>query len=910
MAYQSEAELENRLIKKLETQGYERVFIDDYVALENNFRKQLDRFNISALNNGSLTDKEFERVLNILNGKSVLQSAIKLREKIDFDRDDGTKIYLRLISENTEDNIYQVSNQITVHGKYKNRYDVTILVNGLPLVQIELKRSGVDINEAINQIDRYRIHSYKGLFHYVQIFVVSNSVETRYFANTDAQRLLKSLTFYWTTETNERINKLEDFSSSFFNRNRLLKNILRYMVINETDKNLIVMRPYQIFATEALIRHALDTGKNGYIWHTTGSGKTLTSWKCANLLSREQNIKKVFFLIDRKDLDTQTKEEFNKFEKDCVDETDKTETLVKQIKDINKKLIVTTIQKMANAIKNPKYSKILDNYKDEKIIFIIDECHRSQFGEMHTTIKHHFKRAQYFGFTGTPRFDENKAQNGLRTTDLFEKCLHTYLIKNAIYDHNVLGFSIEYIQTFKGQYDENDKTMVEGIDTDEVYLADERIELVSNHIINNHKCKTVNGKYTAIFATSSIPALAKYYDKIKSLNSDLKIAAVFSYGENEDLEGRDEHSKDILARIIEDYNREFDTNFSLDTFAAYNKDIANRLKIKKSPKIDILLVVNMYLTGFDSRPLNTLYVDKNLEWHNLVQAFSRTNRVEMASKPFGNIICYRNLKSNTDKALRLFSNELEADTDNNPPIWIIPGYAYFRDKFKELAYQLKAIAPTVQSVDDLMSEEAQREFVISFRELSKIKSILTTFSEFSWVDVEEALTCQNYEDYKSRYLTLYENVKTERNGQKVSILEDIDFAIEVIQTDKINVTYIMNLLRNVDTMDKKQRAKDLEHIKKELDRTDNPELRRKVDLIRAFIDRVMPNIEHSDSVDEAFAIFESEQRNQEIVDFANTQNISADFLKQTISDYEFSNTINKKYIITGIDIPIKFKEKH
>lgn len=910
MAYQSEAELENRLIKKLETQGYDRVFIDDYASLENNFRKQLDQFNISALNNEPLTDKEFERVLNILNGKSVLQSAIKLREKIDFDRDDGTKIYLRLISENIEDNIYQVSNQITVQGKYKNRYDVTILVNGLPLVQIELKRSGVDINEAINQIDRYRIHSYKGLFHYVQIFVVSNSVETRYFANTDAQRLLKSLTFYWTTETNERMNKLEDFSSSFFNRSRLLKNILRYMVINETDKNLIVMRPYQIFATEALIRHALDTGKNGYIWHTTGSGKTLTSWKCANLLSRELNIKKVFFLIDRKDLDTQTKEEFNKFEKDCVDETDKTETLVKQIKDINKKLIVTTIQKMANAIKNPKYSKILDNYKDEKVIFIIDECHRSQFGEMHTTIKHHFKRAQYFGFTGTPRFDENKAQNGLRTTDLFEKCLHTYLIKNAIYDHNVLGFSIEYIQTFKGQYDENDKTMVEGIDTDEVYLADERIDLVSNHIINNHKCKTVNGKYTAIFATSSIPALAKYYDKIKSLNSDLKIAAVFSYGENEDLESRDEHSKDILARIIEDYNREFDTNFSLDTFAAYNKDIANRLKIKKSPKIDILLVVNMYLTGFDSRPLNTLYVDKNLEWHNLVQAFSRTNRVEMASKPFGNIICYRNLKSNTDKALRLFSNELEADIDNNPPIWIIPGYAYFRDKFKELAYQLKAIAPTVQSVDDLMSEEAQREFVISFRELSKIKSILTTFSEFSWVDVEEALTCQNYEDYKSRYLTLYENVKTERNGQKVSILEDIDFAIEVIQTDKINVTYIMNLLRNVDTMDKKQRAKDLEHIKKELDRTDNPELRRKVDLIRAFIDRVMPNIEHSDSVDEAFAIFESEQRNQEIVDFANTQNISADFLKQSISDYEFSNTINKKDIITGIGRPIKFKEKH
>lgn len=909
MAYQSEAELENRLIKKLETQGYERVLINDYAELENNFREQLNKFNKKALDNKPLTDKEFERVLNILNGKSVLQSAIKLREKIDFDREDGTKIYLKLLSENSEDNIYQVSNQITVQGKYKNRYDVTILVNGLPVVQIELKRSGIDINEAINQIDRYRIHSYKGLFHYIQIFVVSNSVETRYFANTDAQRLLKSLTFYWTTETNERINKLEDFSSSFFNKNRLLKNITRYMVINETDKNLIVMRPYQIYATEALIRHALDTGKNGYIWHTTGSGKTLTSWKCANLLSKEQSIKKVFFLIDRKDLDTQTKEEFNKFEKDCVDETDKTETLVKQIKDIDRKLIVTTIQKMANAVKNPKYSKILDNYKDEKVIFIIDECHRSQFGEMHTTIKHQFKHAQYFGFTGTPRFDENKSQNGLRTSDLFEKCLHTYLIKNAIYDHNVLGFSIEYIQTFKGQYDENDKTMVEGIDTDEVYMADERINLVANHIINNHKCKTVNGKYTAIFATSSIPALAKYYDKIKNLNSDLKIAAVFSYGENEDLEGKDEHSKDILARIIDDYNKEFDTNFSLETFAAYNKDIANRLKIKKSPKIDILLVVNMYLTGFDSRPLNTLYVDKNLEWHNLVQAFSRTNRVEMASKPFGNIICYRNLKSNTDKALRLFSNELEANTDNNPPIWIIPGYEYFRDKFKELAFKLLSIAPTVQSVDDLMSEDAQREFVIAFRELSKIKSILTTFSEFSWADVEDALTCQSYEDYKSRYLTLYDFVKKERNADKVSILDDIDFAIEVIQTDKINVTYIMNLLRNIDTSNKKQQAKDLEHIKQELDRTDNPELRRKVDLIRAFIDKVMPTIKENDSIDEAFANFESEQRNKEIEEFANKQEINTEFLKQTISDYEFSNTINKKDIMTGIDRPLKFLEK-
>ena len=319
--------------------------------------------------------------------------------------------------------------------------------------------------------------------------------------------------------------------------------------------------------------------------------------------------------------------------------------------------------------------------------------------------------------------------------------------KCNIYDRNVLGFLIEYIETFKGQYDENDNTMVPGINTDEVYMADERIDLIARHIIQNHKNKTMRGKYTAIFATSSIPALTKYYDKIKSLKSDLKIAAVFSYGSNEDMEGRDEHSKDILARIIDDYNKEFDTNFSLDTFAAYNKDISNRLKKNKPEQIDILIVVNMYLTGFDSKPLNTLYVDKNLEWHNLVQAFSRTNRVYETSKQTGNIVCFRNLKENTDAALKLFNQEENALSDK-PPIWIIPGYGYFRDKFKELAFKLLSIAPTVQSVDDLMSEDAQREFVIAFRELSKIKSILTTFSEFSWADVEDALTCQGYEDYK------------------------------------------------------------------------------------------------------------------------------------------------------------------
>ncbi len=399
MSYQSEAELEKQLINKLSAQGYSYIKLEDYKALESNFRVQLNYINKSVLDGVDLSDKEFERILIYLNGKTVYQSAKQLRDQFILDRDNGKQVYINFLNENPENNVYQVTNQVTVQGKYVNRYDVTILINGLPLVQIELKRRGVDINQAINQIDRYRQHSFKELFKYIQIFVVSNGVETRYFANTNEPRIMKSLTFYWTREDNERINILENFSSEFLEKNRLLKTITKYMVINDTDKCLIVMRPYQVYATEALIRQALNTNSNGYIWHTTGSGKTLTSWKCANLLKNEPSIAKVFFLIDRKDLDTQTIEEFNKFEKDCVDNTDDTKVLVKQIKDTNKKLIVTTIQKMAKALNTPKYLEVMNKYKNDKVIVIIDECHRSQFGEQHNQIKRHFVNAQYFGFT-------------------------------------------------------------------------------------------------------------------------------------------------------------------------------------------------------------------------------------------------------------------------------------------------------------------------------------------------------------------------------------------------------------------------------------------------------------------------------------------------------------------------------
>ncbi len=908
MSYQSEAELEKQLINKLSAQGYSYIKLEDYKALESNFRVQLNYINKSVLDGVDLSDKEFERILIYLNGKTVYQSAKQLRDQFILDRDNGKQVYINFLNENPENNVYQVTNQVTVQGKYVNRYDVTILINGLPLVQIELKRRGVDINQAINQIDRYRQHSFKELFKYIQIFVVSNGVETRYFANTNEPRIMKSLTFYWTREDNERINILENFSSEFLEKNRLLKMITKYMVINDTDKCLIVMRPYQVYATEALIRQALNTNSNGYIWHTTGSGKTLTSWKCANLLKNEPSIAKVFFLIDRKDLDTQTIEEFNKFEKDCVDNTDDTKVLVKQVKDPNKKLIVTTIQKMAKALNTPKYLEVMNKYKNDKVIFIIDECHRSQFGEMHNQIKRHFVNAQYFGFTGTPRFVENKSQDGRTTADMFQKLLHAYLIKNAIHDHNVLGFSIEYIQTYEGEYDENDETRVEDIDREEVFMADERINMIANHIINHHSLKTRNGKYTSIFAVSSIPQLIKYYDTFKKLKDEGKhnynITAVYSYGSNEDLSNKEEHSRDSLERIIKDYNEMFETNFDTNTFSAYNKDISNRLKQKKNPQIDILLVVNMYLTGFDSRPLNTLYVDKNLDWHNLLQAFSRTNRVEKETKPFGNIVCYRNLKKKTDDAIKLFSQ-----TDKAEEV-LVKDYDYYKDQFEQYAAELYKLASTPQAVDGLMDENDQAKFVIAFRELSKILLILKTFVEFSWEDLELTMTQQSYEDYKSRYLTINDNIRKVRQAEKVSILNDIDFSIEIIQTDKINVAYIMNLLRNIDFTNYEQKEKDINNIYKELDRSDNPELRRKVDLIKQFIGEVVPKMSANDSVDEEYSNFETAQRNKEIEDFAFENKLEPDFIKNSINDYEFTEILDKDKIREGItsDIPY-FKKK-
>lgn len=903
MTYQSEYELEMQLIKQLETQGYIKVPIDDEDALKANFRKMLFEHNKEKLNNTPFTDKEFNRILIHLEGKSIYNSSKLFRDKFVLERENGTEVYLEFFnSKNWTKNKFQVTNQVTMINKYTNRYDVTILINGLPLVQVELKRRGLDLKEAFNQIERYRRHSYKGLYRYIQCFVITNGVDTKYFSNSD-KPLNFNFTFFWSDEKNNRISNLSKFTESFFERHMLNNIIGKYMVISDADKNLMVMRPYQVYAVEALTKRALETNNNGYIWHTTGAGKTLTSFKASQLLSNEEKIKKVFFLIDRKDLDSQTVEEFNKFEADCVDTTDNVGTLIKQVEDINSRLIVTTIQKLARLLKSEKYAHRMDKYREEKVIFIIDECHRSQFGEMHTAINKHFVNAQYFGFTGTPRFVENRSQDGRTTADLFDTCLHHYLIKDAINDNNVLGFSVEYIKTFDGDFDENDETKVSAIDKEEVFHSQDRIDKVSQHIIDNHNAKTANKKFTSLFTVDSIPLLIKYYDTFKKLDHDLKIAAVFTFQDNEDLSGKDEHSRESLERIIEDYNKMFpskdSTKFSTDTFQAYFKDLSRKIK---NAEVDIVLVVNMFLTGFDSKPLNTLYVDRNLNYHGLVQAFSRTNRILDDTKPYGNIVCYRNLKKNTDEAICLFSQT------ENTDVVLMESYDHYLGLFKERLDDLYKLAPNIDMIDSIQNEEGKKNFVIAFRELSKQLIKLKTFVDFEFDKEKIGMAHQEYEDYKSKYFRIYDELKKSA-PEKESILLYIDFAIELMAIDKINVDYIMNLIRDIDFSDEEKRKADIEKIKRLLDSADNENLRLKADLIRAFLDEVVPKANKNSSMDDLFNEFIEEKRVYEITEFAENIDIVKETMKDYITEYEYSGIIDSAKIKDSINGGLLKKKK-
>ena len=575
MANQSESTLETKMMEQLESNGYENVKIKTEQQLMDNFRAILNERHADKLEGQPLTDKEFQRLLTMINGKSIFESARILRDKLPLKRDDESEVYLSFLdTKHWCKNTFQVTNQVAVEDKYKARYDVTILINGLPLVQVELKRRGVDINEAFNQVMRYRKQNYTGLFRYIQMFVISNGMETRYISNNDGE-IFKSHMFYWSDKENKRINTLNDFTDTFLRPCQLAKMVSRYMILNETDRLLMAMRPYQVHAVEALINQATETNNNGYIWHTTGSGKTLTSFKASQILAEQPDVKKVIFLVDRKDLDSQTEEEFNKFAKGAVDKTNHTAQLVKQLKDKSLPLIVTTIQKMAKAVSNN--AEALEQYKTDKVVFIIDECHRSQFGDMHRIVRQHFNNAQFFGFTGTPRFEENKSQDGRSTADIFGRCLHTYLIKDAIHDGNVLGFSVDYARTIDPKYRLSDEDeMVAGIDTEGVMLADKRIELIARHITENHDKYTRNRQYSAILTVQSIPALIKYYDMFKKISGDyehpLVVAGVYTYGANEknkDTSTNATHSRDKLEEIIADYNQQFDTNFNTDRFSEY-----------------------------------------------------------------------------------------------------------------------------------------------------------------------------------------------------------------------------------------------------------------------------------------------------------------------------------------------------
>lgn len=671
--------------------------------------------------------------------------------------------------------------------------------------------------------------------------------------------------------------------------------IARYMIINETEKMLMVMRPYQVYAVENIVDRAINTNNNGYVWHTTGSGKTITSFKTSQILSLEPSINQVFFLVDRKDLDKQTLDEFNKFDPGCVDMTNETFKLVQQIKDSSKPLIITTIQKMANACSNPRYAGVMEKYKDKKTVFIIDECHRSQFGDMHKQIETTFTNAQYFGFTGTPRFEENKSQDGRSTADIFDKCLHTYLIKDAIKDGNVLGFSVDYIKTLSFNADENDNEMVEGIDTDEVFMADDRIAMIAQHIIDHHNTKTRDRKYNSIFAVSSIPMLIKYYETFKQIKHDLKIGAIFTYGANEDLDHKDEHSRDTLDRYMEDYNKMFNTNFSTHNFDGYFRDICKRIK---NTDIDIVIVVNMLLTGFDAKRLNTLYVDKNLKHHDLIQAFSRTNRVETDTKPHGNIVCYRTSKQTVDEAVKLFSQTDKVDTV------IMAPYEVYLEKYIKAVDNLLLLAPNIESIQDLEqegNEENLKKFILAFREVAKILVSLKTFNEFDMNNELIPMHSQMFEDYKSKYYEIYRKLVTAK--EKSSILSDISFSLELIQTDKINVSYILNLIRNVDLTNEEQKQKDIKDIESKLTNVTDDELFLKLDLIKRFLANVLPVLKPEDSIDDALNNHMNKERQQEIENFAKDNEINLEVLQAVIDEFEYSGIFPNELIGRSINAP-------
>ena len=920
MTVQSEYQLENELIGQLQQLGYASVTLKDESQLLSNLKTQIERANGLA----PLSGTEWKQVISFLNTGTVFERAKNLRDLFPVKFDDGSSKHIFFLSDDPSKNIYQVTNQITIdHRDYNgrtSRFDVTLLVNGLPLVQIELKKRGMEIAEAFNQTQRYTREAYwagQGLFGFVQLFVISNGANTRYYSNGTTGI---EFAFPWADVSNKHINEIVDFADVFLNQQHLTQMLTQYMVMLETSKSLMVLRPYQIYAVQKIVQHVQSSDQNGYIWHTTGSGKTLTSFKASQIIMQMPDVEKVLFVVDRNDLDTQTSREFNAFKAESVDSTDNTSTLVKQLDQHHDKLIVTTIQKLNRAISTDRYLESIDYLKNKKVVFIFDECHRSQFGETHQNIKKFFSNAQMFGFTGTPIFEKNsQSKAGLKlTTDyLFNACLHKYVIVDAIRDHNVLQFQIDYRgkYTAKGMAtNESYEEDVEGIDTKELYDNPQRLEMIARYIVNIHDTKTRNREFTAMFCVSSVETLTQYYDIFEKVQAEkqiedeaqgqifkpLTIATIFSYAANEAVPTDDSNgliheeaadipsqvnssSRDKLDRYIANYNRQFKTNYnSGDQFYAYYRDIAQRVKNRQ---IDILIVVNMFLTGFDSKPLNTLYVDKNLKYHGLIQAFSRTNRVYNDKKPFGNIICFRNLKRATDEALALFSNK------ETTKIVLVPSYAEIEQDYQAAVSKLFALTPNYQSVDDLVTEEQQLEFIKAFREVMRYNAQLQTFIEYDQDQTQ--LDKQHFANFSSKYADLCRAVRKTTKKEKVSVLDDVDFQLDLLHSDRINVGYIINLLQLVIDTDSEDKRKKYQAQIYDLISSDIS-LHDKQDLIQKFIEENMPKMINGQSVQDAFAQFWDIEKEQAYQQLCEQENLKPEVMKEVLDHYEYTHRMPRK----------------
>lgn len=907
MSKQSEQVLEEQLITQLQKLGYQYVSIADEKSLLANLKTQLEKHNRIQF-----SDTEFEKVRNILNKGSVFEKAKTLREKQHIVRDNGDNLYFEFIqSEHWCQNQFQVTQQITIKGTYENRYDVTLLINGLPLVQIELKRRGLEMKEAFNQINRYQKHSFgagQGLFHFIQLFIISNGVNTKYFSNFGSYEQQYLQTFHWTDENNiPQNNLLNEFADTFLEPCHISKMICKYIVLNETEKKLMVLRPYQYFAVENIIKkvtentilNGYDIDKNGYIWHTTGSGKTLTSFKASQILSNIKGIQKVVFVVDRKDLDYQTNQEYDKFSKGCVSSAENTDDLIRKFNNPNDKVIVTTIQKLNNAISGRNIYKMKD-IQHQRMVFIFDECHRSQFGETHKNIVGYFTNIQLFGFTGTPILAEN-ANGEKTTTSLFGKCLHKYVITDAIRDENVLRFSVEYIKTFKKK-DHIVDLKIEQIDEAEVFEAPERKTAIVDYVLQHHQQKTQSGKFCAMMCVHDIDAVIQYYEIFKAKKQlgehDLKVITIFSFSQNEDeieytiedsqLDMAAEpqtqygdkpkpHRREILDNYIIDFNNTFGTAHSTkdsQSFYNYYNDVAKKAKQKET---DILLVANMFLTGFDSKFVNTLYVDKNLQYHGLIQAFSRTNRTFDKNKTQGNIVCFRNLKDKTDEAITLFSNKEAIDEI------IVEPYEAYVAKFNEATKKMLELVPQVRSVDDLYTEEDKMQFILAFRNLMRLYKKMSHYTEFTWDDLN--IDEQLFADYSSKYQDLKPPVLS--GGDKTSIINDIDFELELIQRDTINVTYIIQLLIKLKS---KNNSKDKETIEKEVANLLNSQvsLRSKRELIDKFIQENLPMIHDTDSIPDEFEKFWNQEQIKAFKSLVTEEKLSEEKTEKLLENYLFA----------------------